>query len=176
MNWFTPNAWLQTGDPALDWGIVEFGPNALGQYPGDFTGTWGITANIVYNSQTPAPVISIGYPATGWFLTGTGSYNGRQQYTCHSSVDPRDSWTRTGSGYEGWFPCYMNGGASGGPVFVQLANGTWTIGGVNNRCYGPGMGTPKYCDPLSDWLRYSYFGQNFLDFWASVQPYLRPVA
>lgn len=53
-------------------------------------------------------------------------------------------------------------------------DGSWTIGGVNDRCYGPNMNDPTaYCTPYSYYLRASFFDERFLSFWQYVQGQLR---
>jgi hypothetical protein len=161
-NYWVPNEYIQ-GDPAFDYGLIEFAPAP--NYIGDVTGSWNITTGIQWGYGARAYLM--GYPASGHWATANGGY-GRGQYACDSLYDAQ--YSAIGNGYELWFTCTMNGGASGGPVFVLLDNGTWTIGGVNDRCWGPNMNDPKnYCTPYSDYLRSSYFDSRFLTFWQTVQ-------
>jgi hypothetical protein len=167
-HWWVPQGWLNGNDPALDWGLVEFGPDAAGRYIGDVVGAWTITPSI--RLGTGAHIYVVGYPTSGYWKTDAG-LNGRGQYACDTNWDGDGRYI--GSGYEIYTACYMNRGASGGPWFVQLNNGTWTIGGVSNRCQGPNENDPtRYCDPYSDYLRSSYMSDRFLEFWNGVQPLL----
>jgi V8-like Glu-specific endopeptidase len=165
--YWTTSGYAQ-GDASLDWGLIEIGPNSAGQYLGDIVGTWAIRTGIQWNAG--ARVYAVGYPSAGYWETDQG-YNARAQYACDSTYD--SEYQAINTGYELWVRCTMTPGASGGPWFVQLGSeGTWVIGGVTNRCWGPGIGTDKYCQPNSDWLRSSYLDSRFLDFWAAVQPQL----
>jgi hypothetical protein len=166
-HYWTTSGYTQ-GDASLDWGLIEFGPNAAGQYIGDVVGTWPIQTGITWNSG--AHVYAVGYPAKGFWSTD-GGFNARAQYACDATYD--GEYSVINSGYELWIRCTMSPGASGGPWFVQIGNpASWVIGGVTNRCYGPNIGTADYCSPNSDWDRSSYFDGRFLDFWNAIQPYL----
>jgi Trypsin-like peptidase domain len=161
--WWVPDGWRLNGDPAFDYGLVEFAPQP--SYIGNVTGSWNITPSIQWGDG--ARVYLMGYPSAGHWSTIQGG-NGRGQYACDSIYE--NQYSVIGSGYELWMTCTMNQGASGGPWFVLLNNGTWTIGGVNDRCWGPNMNDPvNYCTPYSDYMRASYFDNRFLDFWISVQ-------
>ena len=106
------------------------------------------------------------------FWSGAAGRNGRGQYACDVTIDTED-WRTAGTGWELYAPCYMNGGASGGPWFVQKTDGSWTIGGVSNRCWSAtNMSPTAYCQPYSDFLRASYLDSRFLAFWNAVQPQL----
>ena len=67
----------------------------------------------------------------------------------------------------------MNGGASGGPSFVRLNDGTWTIGGVNSRCQTFDAAGRPNCSPYGDKLITSYMNDGMLEFWNAVAPALR---
>lgn len=157
--WFVPGGYLR-GDDAFDYGLIEVLPYN-GAYISQYTGSFDVTYNIPW-SRNPR-LYAAGYPASG-FWAGSAGLHGRGQYACDTSWD---SWEYIGTGFELFYQCYMNGGASGGPVFA-LFNGRWTIAGVNDRCYGPGMGTAAYCQPYSYYLRMSNFDGRFLEFWNSV--------
>jgi hypothetical protein len=173
-------SWVATGwtggddtDPAADWAIIEFGPGADGRFIGDVTGSWSVTAGIRYSAG--AHIIAEGYPSHGfWELPE--NYNGRGQYACNMvwNNDADDGWAYLDAQRGTWelnMQCPMNQGASGGPVFVQLSNGTWTIGGVNNRCRGFETAT-DYCNPYSIKLRTSYMDDKFTALWNYVQTQL----
>ena len=167
VNYWVPGPWAQ-GDAAFDYGLIEFAPSAGGAI-GDIVGTNSITAGIRWGMG--ARVYAMGYPASGFWSTVQGLY-GRSQYACDTTWDYQQA--TIGSGYELWLSCSMNGGASGGPWFVQLNDGSWTIGGVNDRCFGPNMDSPTaYCTPYSYYMRASYFDERFLGFWQYVQGQLR---
>jgi hypothetical protein len=169
-NWWTTGAWSSRSDPALDWGLVEI-PPVNGRAISDSTGSWSIMPNIRFN--TGARVYSVGYPASGFWKTAEG-HRTRGQYACSSSWDGQ--WASLSNGWELYLACTMNRGASGGPWFVQLDDGTWYIGGVNNRCQSRwDYSATQYCDPHSDYMRSSYLDSRFLEFWNSVQP-LRSVS
>lgn len=63
----------------------------------------------------------------------------------------------------------MNGGSSGGPVFVQLTDGSWRIVGVNNR--GHSLSDGYGAEGIS-----FYFDERFGVFWNSVINYLNQTA
>lgn len=170
-------AWVARGwtggrdaDPSADWALIEFGPGADGRFIGDVTGSWGVTTGIHYNAG--ANIIAEGYPSHGfWELRK--NYNGRGQYACNMvwNNDRYDGWAYLDKQRGTWelkLQCSMNQGASGGPVFVQLNNGKWTIGGVNNRCSGFETAT-DYCNPYSITLRTSYMDAKFTALWNFVQ-------
>lgn len=60
----------------------------------------------------------------------------------------------------------MNGGSSGGPVFVQFPDGSWSIVEVNNR--GRDREDGYGANGIS-----SYFDDRFGQFWNSVVGQLR---
>jgi hypothetical protein len=160
-HFWVPQGYVE-GDGSLDYGLIEFGPRN-GQFIGDVVGSWNITTGIRWKAGARAYLT--GYPASGFWATADG-YHGRGQYACDARYD--NEYSRIGTGYELWLKCTMNGGASGGPWFVLLGNGKWTVGGVNSQCYGPNMGTKDYCKPHSYYLRSAYLDRRFLDFWNSV--------
>lgn len=160
---WAPQGYFQ-GDPSLDWAIIEIAP-LNGQLIGNITGWWDVTWSLGWNHG--ARVKAMGYPSDGYWDTRAG-LNGRGQWLCDSSWD--DGYSAIGSGYELWLDCSMNRGSSGGPWFVQLADGSWTIGGVNDRCHGGNVTATSYCVPWSDYMRSSYFDGRFGQFWNSIQP------
>jgi V8-like Glu-specific endopeptidase len=151
-NWWVPQGWANN-DEGLDWGLVELNPDANGNYPGDFTGSWTAVANIRYSPG--AHVFMVGYPASGPFET---LHNGHGQRFCDVTWDnyAKPSGSNTLLQYQ----CDMTGGESGGPVFVQLSDQSWVIGGVNNQGYPSNVDT--------QWLESEYLDQRFLDFYHAV--------
>ena len=160
-NWWVPDGY-KTGDWSLDYGLVEI-PPVNGRYIGDVVGTWSITPGLQWN--TGRRVYLMGYPATGFWATAAG-YFGNGQYGCDVSWD--EGYSRSGSGYDIWTTCTMNGGASGGPWFTVGNDGRWTIGGVNSRCSGPKDAAGKACSPRADYLISSYIDNRFYTFWNDV--------
>jgi hypothetical protein len=167
-NWWPTGAWASSGDPALDWALVEIPPANDGRPISAFTGSWRIQPNI--NFSKGAQIYSVGYPSSGYWSTTAGGL-GRGQYACSGTWD--GLWERIGSGWELFTQCTMNRGASGGPWFVKLGSGEWVVGGINNRCKSRFDNAQGYCDPYSDFMRSSYLDGRFNTFWNSVQPLLR---
>lgn len=131
--WNVTSGWAQNDD-GLDWGLIELLPDANGNYPGDFTGTFLAHTKIEYGPG--AHVYLAGYPSSGLFATDA-LHKGYGQYHCNSTWDgawhhnflANGSWTNWSMTHA----CTMNGGSSGGPVFVELSDGSWVIGGVISR-------------------------------------------
>jgi Trypsin-like peptidase domain len=163
-NWWAPRGYLDRLDPGLDFALVEFGPQPgwLSSTTGSFTATW----NLRY---TRVRQYIVGYPSDGFWSTKAGTW-GFGQYACDSTYD--GNWETVGSGYLLWTACTMNRGSSGGPWFIQLTDGTWTIGAVTSQCSGPRISAEKYCYPWSNYSRGLYLNDNFRDFWRGVQPKL----
>jgi V8-like Glu-specific endopeptidase len=115
-------------DITSDWGIIQLAPDASGHFPGDYTGTFNATWNESISTGT-GEMWNTGYPASGLFRSAAYNF-GENQFFCNSTLD-----TVSLQGSATWltFPCKMNGGASGGPMFFHRADGSWTIVGVNNR-------------------------------------------
>lgn len=162
---YVPQGWADE-DGGLDWGIAVIAPNAAGAYPGDSAGTYSATwsAKFPFGSR----IFRVGYPASGPFNTAPWGYGGYQYY-CDQRWDgeTNNDWTYTASRYNiVTSPCEMNGGSSGGPVFVQFADGSWSIVGVNNR--GRDREDGYGANGIS-----SYFDDRFGQFWNSVVGQLR---
>jgi hypothetical protein len=154
--WWVTQGWTD-GDGGVDWGLVELYPDANGNYPGDYTGTFLAQANITY--YPGAHVYPVGYPALGVFAD---LHEGYGQYYCDTNWEAGD-WAytaNTGSNFELYHRCIMTGGASGGPVFVELSDGRWVIGGVANRGY-PNKNSV-------DWMGTSYFDDGIVSFWNAL--------
>ena len=166
---WVPTAWGQSRDYGKDWGLAEILPDASGRLIGDVVGAWTITPNIRWG--VGANAFLVGYAATGWWSDTTAGLRGRGQYACNALWD--GEWQASGSGYDLSVRCPMNGGASGGPWFVRLDDGTWTIGGVNSRCQTFDATNRPNCSPYGDKLITSYMNDGMLEFWNSVAPALR---
>lgn len=157
---FVPEGFTQE-DGGLDWGLAVVEPNDLGDYPGDFAGTfqafWG--AFILPGSR----FYNIGYPASGPFATAQLFYGGGQ-YFCDTRWDGEsvDDFGYTASSYNFVLgACEMTGGSSGGPVFVQFDDGSWGIVGVNNRGVARADGYGAYGISF-------YLDDRFGAFWNAV--------
>jgi hypothetical protein len=169
--WWRPQSWIDKTSE-LDWGVVQIARDDAGRYVGDVVGAWPIQAGIKYNDG--ARIFSVGYPSAGYWATVKGTM-GRAQYACDDTW-AAGSWLASGTGYELWISCPMTHGASGGPWFVQLTNGSWVIGGVNNLC-NDDITTDdeggKTCTPVSQDVRSLVFDSSFVQFWNSVLPLVR---
>ena len=157
---FVPQGWANE-DGGMDWGIAVLAPDANGNFPGDSTGTY--TAHYGAKFPVGSRLFRMGYPASGPFATAAWLYGGGQYYCDmrwdgeQMSNDPyiASSYNIVTS------PCEMNGGCSGGPVFVQYSDGSWAIVAVNNR------GTTR-ADGFGDFGIASYFDARFGAFWNGV--------
>lgn len=164
------NAWAQSRDHGRDWGLMEIRPDARGRLIGDVVGSWSFTTNISWG--TGANAYLTGYPASGWWENEPAGLRGRAQYACNTTWDGK--WQYEGSGSEIQIDgCPMNGGASGGPWFIRLNNGAWTIGGVNNRCQTNDLVNRPGCEPYGDALLSAYMNGSMLAFWNAVVPQLQ---
>ena len=161
---FVPQGWADE-DGGLDWGIAVVAPNAQGRYPGDLVGTFDADWGVKFPFGTR--LYNVGYPASGPF-GGPAWFWGNGQYFCDIRWDGE---TSTAPYYQSSYgirlePCEMNGGESGGPVFVQFGDGSWGIIGVNNR------GAPR-ADGYGAYTVSFYLGDRFGAFWSSVLALLR---
>lgn len=158
--WWTPSGYRNGGDESLDFALIEIAPQN-GVQIGDKLGYFGVA----YGSApwTTSRTYLVGYPASGWFLSG--GRIGMTQYACDSTYD---SSAHGGTGYVLWSPCYMNRGASGGPWFKQMSDGTWMVAGVTHTCSGNYIDASHYCDPYANQLSTAYFADNIVAFWKSV--------
>ena len=157
---YVPAGWQQD-DGGLDWGLMVVAPDSTGHYPGDYAGT--------YAARWDAPIglgtrfFNVGYPASGPFRTPQYFYGGGQ-YFCDTTWDPQynsndNTYTQSSFNID-IYPCEMNGGESGGPVFAQLSDGTWWIVGVNNRGLSLSNGFGDYGITM-------YMDDRFGQFWNS---------
>jgi hypothetical protein len=173
-NWWTPDSYLR-GQGGPDWGLIEIPPQN-GKYITDYVGgAWGITVNV--DVPVGARMYVVGYPRRGFWSYAPGRV-GRGQYACDTTWDGDKATPGNTTGLEVRTRCPMNGGASGGPWFVQQRNGAWTIAGVSNWCAPPDRVNQDrygsiYCAPTSDSIRTLWFDNRFLEFWNSVIPLLK---
>lgn len=156
---FVPQRWADE-DGGVDWGIAVVAPNAQGRYPGDLVGTFDADWGVKFPFGTR--LYNVGYPASGPF-GGPAWFWGNGQYFCDIRWDGETSTARY---YQSSYgirlePCEMNGGESGGPVFVQFSDGSWGIVGVNNR------GAPR-ADGYGAYTVSFYLDDRFGAFWNSV--------
>lgn len=161
---FVPQGWADE-DGGLDWGIAVVAPNAQGRYPGDLVGTFDADWGVKFPFGTR--LYNVGYPASGPFAAPAWFW-GNGQYFCDIRWDGE---TSTAPYYRSSYgirlePCEMNGGESGGPVFVQFGDGSWGIIGVNNR------GAPR-ADGYGAYTVSFYLDDRFGAFWSSVLALLR---
>jgi V8-like Glu-specific endopeptidase len=158
-NWWVPDGYRLNKDNSLDFGLVEI-PPAGGRYIGDITGSFSITPNLKWS--TGKRVRLMGYPASGFWASAAGFF-GNGQYACDANWD--EGYSTSGTGYDLWATCTMNGGSSGGPWFALDANNQWTIAGVNSRCYDA---TGNKCVPKAQYMITSYIDSRFYTFWNNV--------
>jgi hypothetical protein len=165
-HWWVPQGWANDNTAAgFDYALVEINPASTG-YLSDFTGgAWSATWNISYGSSTH--IYIAGYPANGYWGTLAGGL-GRGQYGCDATID--GSYRNENGGYAIWAPCSMNQGSSGGPWFVQLNDGSWTIGAVTSRCYDS---TGNKCAPWAEAQLGTFLGRGFGEFFNAVWPLVR---
>jgi hypothetical protein len=158
--WWAPDAYTKQGDGSQDFALIEIAP-LNGRQIGDVVGMFSIAygPGAFSNGRTYV----VGYPASGWFASD--GRNGLTQYACDSTYE---SNSKIGTGYLLWSACYLNRGASGGPWFVPMANGTWSVAGVNSQCDGFIVDATHYCDPYATRLSTSYFSDRILSFWNTV--------
>lgn len=167
-SWWVTQGWADN-DPGVDWGLIELYPDANGNYPGDTVGNFVARANIPYSAGTHAYLV--GYPREGIFST-IDFHTGLGQYFCgvtwNEATIPSGG-ARSGSNVFLAYNCSMTGGSSGGPIFVELSDGSWVVGGVNNQadlCDGcvRGTATPYY----ANWVETAYFDDRIVQFWNSI--------
>jgi V8-like Glu-specific endopeptidase len=103
----TPTEWSAGGDISYDTGFAVMGKNSAGQNLADVVGATGVA----FNQDRALTYQSFGYPASSPF-------NGETLKSCSGSAS--DDTINAQFGTQG-IPCDMNGGASGGPWFVQGA-------------------------------------------------------
>ena len=153
-------------EDAHDWGLVLLAPKN-DTYPGDSTGTFTAYGGVSLGYN--APLVKMGYPASGGFARAEYWYGSRQYY-CSIAWQQRRTPPGGTISPNGWYMltqgCPMNGGSSGGPVFAQFSDGSYGIVGVNNR----GAGTSPQ-DPFGYTAINLWFDQTAIDFFNSVLAY-----
>ena len=160
-SWSVGQSWIDAdwpADPGQDWGILLIPPDAQGNYPGDYTGVWSATSGISYGDGAHGYLS--GYPGQGEIGSIHNSFG---QAFCNSTWNLGDIQVvpeLTGSNVGVVWACNMNPGSSGGPVFIELSNGTWTIGGVVNQ------GGPDR--DRTQWLVSMYFDDRLVEFYRAV--------
>jgi hypothetical protein len=157
---WVPQGWTQE-DGGLDWGLAVLARNGRRQYAGDLTGTFPVYYNATV--RRGAHFYNVGYPADGPFALPE-YLGGEGQYFCDTVWDGRNA---NGSAYTAssfallTAPCEMNGGSSGGPVFMEFAGNEWGIIGVNNR-------GARRADGFGDYGVSFYMDGDFGTFWNSA--------
>jgi hypothetical protein len=153
-------------EDAQDWGLVLLAPQG-GAYPADRTGTFAAYGGVQLGAN--APLVKMGYPASGGFAKPEYWYGSRQYY-CSIAWQQRRMPAGGTISPNGWYMmaegCPMNGGSSGGPVFAQFADGTYGIIGVNNRGAGVSATDPFGYTGINLW-----FDQTAIGFFNSVIAY-----
>jgi hypothetical protein len=139
-------------------------------YVGDTVGYWPIRTEMAI--PLGAHYYDVGYSASGVFRDTRNGY-GNAQYFCDvswngerfrspevtSDVDnlATDDATKTADTTSG---CQHMGGASGGPVFIELTDGSWAINGVNSS--GPSNGRWGFA------ISWNHFGPTVTDLYCYV--------
>jgi hypothetical protein len=153
-----------------DYGLAELEPSSNGGYVGDDIGYWPIRTEMAI--PLGAHFYDVGYSASGVFRTGRNGY-GNAQYFCDVSWQGEyfsdanvtsgggnlatDNLALTQNTYNG---CQHMGGASGGPVFIEMSDGSWVVNGVNSS--GPSNGQWGF---LISW---NYFGREMTNLYCYV--------
>jgi Trypsin-like peptidase domain len=143
---YVPTPYNRGQDVSLDWGVLVIGvPDSTGRYPGDYASAYDAYYNLPLTIGQS--YYAVGYPASAGPGPGTIDFNtpalvyGNGQYFSSGTVD---EYIQPGALGSGWYVPYgsaMTGGSSGGPVFYQLSDGQYYIGGVVNlrpRTVAPG--------------------------------------
>jgi Trypsin len=162
-NWWV-TSWWANGDPGYDWGLILLEPDPNGNYPGTTLGWWGMYPNLRYGTSQFGELI--GYPRDGIFSTFAFSL-GNSQYFVDASWDQQvqnPAMSRTNNAMVAW-QASMTGGVSGGVELLQLADGSYGIGGVLNQ-------STYCCNRQGDYYalyQYSaYFNDGISLFWHGV--------
>ncbi len=114
-----PSDWIgaKPNDYHHDFGMAIVSPNSQG----DLTDLVG-GAGWAYNQPVNQPFYAYGYPA-GY------PFDGQSRQSCEGSFGK--IWQH-GGGTVVSIPCPMTGGSSGGPWFIQDADGNWYLNGHND--------------------------------------------
>jgi V8-like Glu-specific endopeptidase len=162
---YVPQCYVDTASLACDVGLLVMSPNARGDI-GTVVGSYPVVGNVT-GVGVGTQVNSAGYPAGGGFASyengmGNAPYFCQNALTAGSGLPGGFDGTDTGSFLQ-TFECPMTGGASGGPVFIKLADGQWYIWGVNNHADYRRLNTP-----FSKLTGTQPFGDTFLTLWRQV--------
>jgi hypothetical protein len=174
--WTVRNMWTtaayagQTSDSGTlfqggDWGIIELNPNPQGVYPGAVVGE----LNALWSQSIPAgsELYLTGYATAGAFRLASNG-QGNAQYFCRENWDGSAAQRPTLWGNY-WAiesePCYLTGGASGGPEFARLSDGNFYVVAVNNRGSSTHEDNP---DSVGVKMLGFWFEDRFGAFWNEV--------
>ena len=185
--------WQPEARPYVDYALIALDPNSDGLYPGDFNLYRPL--DVIYSPFADPTIAanqvlewdgvnrrSIGYPTQGWF----SSFNGTSTaypILCESDDGLFIHW---GFGFYSFgFGCFANGGASGGPILWQDADGDWVVISVNSTV-GKQYSCTQYgyseVDPICGGGRYTAYniwgpglfntsyGPGFDDLWRAFFP------
>ena len=150
-----------------DWGDPDKAPRHQ-VHRGDVVGIQSIATS--HNLEVGDRLWLAGYPTVGEWRTPTYR-EGRGQFSCatawHGAAVLNEP---TPADIQYVANCTMTRGASGGPWFTRLSDGTWSIIGVINWCDDVKKKDDNdgYCTPVSSGLRTLQFDGRFLSFWTSV--------
>jgi hypothetical protein len=172
--WALVNSWVPQcfadNNMQCDIGFAELA-SSNGYYIGDTVGYWPIRTEM----YIPLGVhyYDVGYPGAGVFSEQRNGY-GNQQYYCDvaSWQGERFSEPNVTSGVDNLATdnaavtrgttngCQHTGGASGGPVFLMMGDGSWVINGVNSSAQGNGQW---------GWtMSWNYFGKTVTDLYCYI--------
>lgn len=162
---YVPQCYVDTASLACDVGLLVIAPSSRGQI-GDVVGSYPVAANVA-GVTVGTEVRNAGYPAGGGFESyangmGNAPYYCSNRLTAGSGLPGGFDGTDSGAFLQ-TFECPMTGGASGGPVYVQLNDGRWYIWGVNNHADYRRLGTP-----FSRLTGTQPFGDVFLGLWRQI--------
>jgi hypothetical protein len=169
---WVPSCWHEGNDDgACDYGVAEIQPYSDGTYAGQKVGAFPLLWN--YSAAVGSGFYQMGYPASGSFRTQQYQWGDAPAYCTDtfagqyrtSANTPQDA-SLIGNGYYIENPrCFMNGGASGGPVFTQY-QGKWYVNGVNN------IGLNDSSTGFGVNMSWNWWGSAFGNFLCGVAPTL----
>jgi len=163
--WTARRFWVprqfRRGDDAFDFGLVELAPDAQGSTVADRVGAYPVTYD--FDWRPGLRVLSVGYPAGGYFGKSPDAAYGNGQYACDARYT--GAVQRYDSGVDRVIACTMTGGSSGGPWLATAADGTRSVVGLNSR----GSDTEAGGQVVGDEMLTPTFGRAFASFWRSVE-------
>jgi hypothetical protein len=131
VNAWVPQCWAENNGQC-DVAFAELEPARDGSYVGDVLGWWRVVTHLTI--PIGARYFVVGYPGSGAFASGGMGY-GNLQYFCDTRWQG-EFWNHStlsaGVNNISSEGCGMTGGASGGPDFIALSDGTWAVNGVNS--------------------------------------------